>query len=99
MKDTRIAVKAGRRVLVVLGGLLVAMTPTARAAGGPDGQPLHRAGQWMVDSGGPLFVGHGFNIVKKLVPFVRSEFSEADARLLADEGFTVAGVGFIWEGG
>jgi endoglycosylceramidase len=98
MKDTRIAVKAGRRVLVVLCGLLVAMTPTARAAGGPDVQPLHRAGQWMVDADGRIFVGHGFNIVKKLAPFVRSEFSEADARLLADEGFTVARVGFIWEG-
>src|SRR3954469_9421980 len=98
MKDARIAMKAGQRVLVVLCGLLVAMTPTARAAGGPDVQPLHRAGQWMVDADGRVFVGHGFNIVKKLAPFVRSEFSEADARLLADEGFTVARIGFIWEG-
>ena len=90
--------RTGSRVLVVACVLLAAVTGTAQASGGPDVQPLHRAGRWMVDADGRVVVGHGFNIVKKLAPFVRSEFSEADARLLADEGFTVARIGFIWEG-
>jgi endoglycosylceramidase len=36
--------------------------------------------------------------VKKLPPFYPSNFTAADARLLADEGFNVARIGFIWEG-
>src|SRR3954451_10132861 len=70
----------------------------AKSGGGPDVQPLHRAGRWMVDADGRVFVGHGVNVVKKVAPFVRTEFGEADAQLLADEGFTVARIGFIWEG-
>src|SRR6478672_10213172 len=77
---------------------LAAAAPAQAETGGPDVQPLHRAGQWMVDADGRVVVGHGFNIVKKLAPFVRGEFGDADARLLADEGFTVARIGFIWEG-
>jgi beta-glucosidase len=78
-----------------------AMPASADAAptkGGPDTQPLHRTGQWLVDARGRVFVGHGVNIVKKVAPYVRTGFGESDARLLADEGFTVARIGFIWAG-
>src|SRR3954466_7971875 len=80
-------------------GLGCAAAPAGAAqSGGPDTQPLHRAGRWLVDADGRVFVGHGFNVVKKVAPFVRGEFGEADARMLADEGFTVARIGFIWAG-
>ena len=78
--------------------VLAVAAPAAPAQGGPDTQPLHRAGRWLVDAQGRVFVGHGANIVKKVAPYVRSEFAEADARMLADEGFTVARIGFIWAG-
>jgi endoglycosylceramidase len=69
----------------------------AAVAGSPVTGSLHRAGRWLVDDQGRVVVAHGFNVVKKVAPFVRSEFGEQDARLLADEGFTLARIGFIWE--
>jgi endoglycosylceramidase len=44
-----------------------------------------------------VFIGHGANVVRKSAPYYPFRFGEADARLLADEGFTVARIGFIWE--
>lgn len=65
---------------------------------GPIAGRVHRAGKWLVDKQGRVVVPHGFNVVRKWAPFVRTEFGEADAQLLADEGFTVARIAFIWEG-
>lgn len=88
-------------MLAALAAVLVALAaaPAAGAAvGGPVSGPLSRAGTWLVDDQGRVVVTHGFNVMRKNPPFVRSEFSDQDARLLADEGFTLARIGFIWEG-
>lgn len=80
--------------------LALGLAATAVAAP-PDGSPsgrIHRAGRWLVDAQGRVVVLHGFNIVRKNPPFVRTEFTDADAALLAREGFTLARIGFIWEG-
>jgi endoglycosylceramidase len=81
----------------LLAGLALA-APAQAATGGPVSSPLHRAGRWLVDDQGRVVVVHGVNVVRKVAPFVRTEFTEADARMLADEGFTAARIGFIWEG-
>jgi endoglycosylceramidase len=83
-----------------LAALVVALATSlaaAATAGGPAGR-VRRAGPWLVDEQGRVVVAHGFNVVRKTPPFVRTEFGEADARLLAREGFTVARIAFIWEG-
>lgn len=41
---------------------------------------------------------HGVDIVKKTWPYYPSNFGPADAEFLANEGFTVARIGFIWAG-
>lgn len=58
---------------------------------------VHRVGSWLVDPQGRVVVTHGFNVVKKLAPYHPSRFTAADAKLLANEGFTVVRTGFIWE--
>ena len=89
-----------RRSLTIALALAAAAAPApARAdTGAPVSAPLHRDGRWLVDDQGRVFVGHGVNIVKKVAPWVRTQFTAADAAALADEGFTVARIGFIWEG-
>jgi endoglycosylceramidase len=86
------------RAAFALLACLCAAAPAQAATGAPVSSPLHRAGRWLVDDQGRVVVVHGVNVVKKVAPFVRTEFGEADARMLADEGFTVARIGFIWEG-
>src|SRR4051794_30622337 len=83
-----------RHVLLVAAALAIA-APAAHPA--PVTAPLHRDGSWLVDDQGRAVIAHGVNVVRKVAPFVRTEFGEADARALADEGFTVARIGFIWE--
>src|SRR5205814_7119695 len=51
----------------------------------------------IVDDAGRVVVAHGVNIMRKTSPYYPSRFGEQDARFLADEGFTVARIGFIWE--
>ncbi|HZU77941.1 MAG TPA: cellulase family glycosylhydrolase, partial [Dehalococcoidia bacterium] len=58
---------------------------------------MHRVGRWLVDPQGRVVVTHGFNVVKKLAPYYPSTFTTADARLLANEGFTAVRTGFIRE--
>jgi endoglycosylceramidase len=41
---------------------------------------------------------HGFDIVHKKSPYYPNNFTSQDASFLADEGFTVARIGFIWAG-
>ncbi len=84
-----------RRLLPILAAVTLALPGVAH--GGPITGPLHRAGPWLVDGQGRVFLGHGVNVVRKSDPYYPSRFGEADARLLADEGFTVARIGFIWE--
>jgi endoglycosylceramidase len=82
------------------------MLALAIASGcGASGDPLQtqtvqvqRVGKWLVDGEGQVVVVHGFNVVQKNPPFVRTELGPADAELLASEGFTVARVPFLWEG-
>ncbi|HVV76459.1 MAG TPA: cellulase family glycosylhydrolase [Mycobacteriales bacterium] len=54
-------------------------------------------GSWLVDAEGRVVVTHGFNVVKKLAPYYPSTFTAADAKLLANEGFTSVRTGFMWE--
>ena len=70
----------------------------ALAATGPVTARLIRDGRWIVDSQGRVVIVHGFDILKKLAPYYPSKFTAADARFLADEGFTAARIGFIWAG-
>ena len=83
--------------LAALGLALAAAAVAASAPAAVAGR-VHRAGRWLVDAQGRVVVLHGFNVVRKNPPFVRSEFGDTDAALLAAEGFTVARIGFIWEG-
>jgi endoglycosylceramidase len=52
----------------------------------------------MVDDQGRVVIVDGVDIVKKIAPFYPSTFTAQDARFLANEGFTAARIGFIWEG-
>jgi endoglycosylceramidase len=85
------------RLLIVAVAVAALGSPAAHAASGPVTAPLHREGAWLVDGQGRVFIGHGANVVRKSAPYYPFRFGEADARLLADEGFTVARIGFIWE--
>lgn len=76
--------------------LLVLCGPAAASVGGP--RPLARSGRWITDSHGRVVIMHGVDIVKKLSPYYPSNFTAADAKFLADEGFTAARIGFIWAG-
>jgi endoglycosylceramidase len=90
------ALTAGARAAVALAAVAL-LAPAAAKAGGPVTSPLHREGTWIVDGQGRAFVAHGVNPVRKTEPYYPFRFGEADARLLADEGFTVARIAFIWE--
>lgn len=59
-------------------------------------KPLQRAGKWIVDSEGRVVLMHGFDIVHKIAPYYPSTFTKQDALFLANEGFTVVRIGFIW---
>jgi endoglycosylceramidase len=85
-------------VLAAVAALAPAAPSASAAAGAAVAGPVRRAGTWLVDRQGRVVVAHGFNVVRKYPPFVRTEFGAGDARLLASEGFTVARIGFIWEG-
>lgn len=91
-----------QRIAAALCGLLLAALSVgvsdASTIGAPVTGPLHRAGRWLVDDQGRVVIEHGVNVIKKVAPYVRTQFSEQDARLLADEGFTAARIGFIWAG-
>jgi len=89
-----------RRVAAVAAAAWVAAStaPAHAVEGAPVTGPLQRSGQWLTDDQGRAVIAHGVNVVRKVSPWVRTEFTERDARLLADEGFTVARIGFIWEG-
>ncbi|MFN8544359.1 MAG: cellulase family glycosylhydrolase [Candidatus Binatia bacterium] len=82
----------------LLAVLALAIAPASAATPGATAGRVHRAGRWLVDGQGRVVVAHGFNVVRKVAPFVRTEFGDADAQLLANEGFTVVRIGFIWEG-
>jgi endoglycosylceramidase len=72
--------------------------PRSPADGGAARGPVRRVGPWLVDDQGRVVVAHGWNVVRKSPPFAPWRFGPSDARLLAGEGFTVARIGFLWEG-
>jgi endoglycosylceramidase len=74
----------------------VTATATARAAASTADVALTKQGQWLVDDRGRVVTLHGINIITKVSPGYPERFGAADARFLADEGFTVARIGFIW---
>lgn len=59
---------------------------------------VHRVGRWLVDNEGRVVVLHGFNVERKIPPYVPTEFGESDARLLAENGFTVVRLAMVWAG-
>jgi endoglycosylceramidase len=83
--------RAARALVAAAAGALALAAP-AHAAG-----PVTRSGAWIVDDQGRAVIGHGVNVLRKTAPFYPSRFGDADAALLADEGFTLARIGFIWE--
>jgi endoglycosylceramidase len=85
-------------ILPALAWALAGCGEDSSTTANPTSLALQRAGTWLVDNDGRAIVMHGFNVVQKNPPFVRDEFGRDDAQLLADEGFTVARVPFIWEG-
>jgi endoglycosylceramidase len=88
-----------KAVTVALALMVVALVPSAAAAtGSPVRGPVHRADRWLVDDQGRVVVLHGFNVVQKNPPYVRTEFGKQDARLLARNGFTVVRLPFLWAG-
>lgn len=95
-----------RRLALVLAVLLTPMIAAcltvipdgpgwAEAGTGP--AAYRHVGRWTVDNQGRVVLGNGLNIVVKGAPFYPSRFSAADAKFLANEGFTIARIGFIWE--
>ena len=77
----------------------MALVLAAPAAGaGPVTSPLTRAGKWLVDDQGRAVTMHGVNVVHKVAPYYPDTFTARDAAFLADEGVTVARIGFIWAG-
>jgi endoglycosylceramidase len=87
-------------------GLIVAASAWALAAGtagatqigGPVTGQVQRVGSWLVDPQGRVVIFHGLNIVDKAAPYVPTNFSSADAELLAGEGFNAARLGIVWSG-
>ncbi len=63
---------------------------------------LGTTGAWITDNDGRVVVLHGFGEVNKRAPFYPAAdnegFSDADAALLAANGFNVVRVGILWEG-
>ncbi len=88
-----------RLPLALLAAYLLSLAACGESTTEPTvaGGAVRRVGPWLVDDQGRVIVVHGFNIVRKTAPFVATEFGPSDARLLADEGFTVARIAFIWE--
>jgi endoglycosylceramidase len=78
-------------------GPVKAPPPRPPADGGATRGPVQRVGAWLVDDEGRVVVAHGWNVVRKSAPFFPWRFGTSDARFLAEEGFTVARIGFIWE--
>ena len=72
--------------------VLIALGLTLPTGCGDSDEPaqVKRLVKWMVDSLGRVVIVHGFNVVEKNPPFVRTEFRPDDAELLAIEVFTVA---------
>ncbi|QZA09915.1 cellulase family glycosylhydrolase [Mycolicibacter heraklionensis] len=70
--------------------------------GAPPGgvSDISTAGSWLVDGDGRVVVLHGFGEVVKDPPFYPASegFGDADAALLAANGFNVVRLGIIWAG-
>jgi endoglycosylceramidase len=81
----------------LLAGIAGSFPPVARA-GTTSTPDVHRVGGWLVDRDGRVVVLHGFNVERKLPPYVPTEFGVADARLLAQNGFTVVRLAMMWSG-
>jgi endoglycosylceramidase len=77
---------------------VVALLPSVAVAGPTSTPDVHRVGHWLVDQDGRVVVLHGFNVERKLPPYVPTEFGAADARLLAQNGFTVVRLAVMWAG-
>ncbi|HTR69548.1 MAG TPA: cellulase family glycosylhydrolase [Mycobacteriales bacterium] len=100
------ALRASRRlagVAVVLGLTIAAISSTGSAAapgatapGGPVVSPVTRTGAYLTDDEGRVVIFHGVNIIRKTAPYWPSTITKTDARLLANEGFNSARIGWIW---
>ncbi|MEB3069820.1 cellulase family glycosylhydrolase [[Mycobacterium] vasticus] len=70
--------------------------------GAPSGgaSDITTAGSWLVDDDGRVVILHGFGEVMKNPPFYPAAegFSDADAALLAANGFNVVRLGILWAG-
>lgn len=91
------AISAVLGVTLLLAGC-VGFLPRVADAGKASGPDVHRVGRWLVDDEGRVVVLHGFNVERKLPPYAPTEFGEADARLLAENGFTVVRIAMMWAG-
>src|SRR5436190_9616626 len=60
--------------------------------------PFARAGGYLTDAQGRVFISHGVNMVYKVAPFEPSAtgFGEDDAEFLAREGFNSVRLGVIY---
>ena len=61
--------------------------------------PIGHAGRWITDATGKVVTVSGVNMVAKLAPYTPASagFDDADARFLADNGFSAVRVGVLWE--
>jgi endoglycosylceramidase len=82
---------------VALAALAIAAFSAVPAAAGPPSGPFSHAGRWRTDSQGRVIDAHGVDVIRKFAPFYPPAFGDADASLLASEGFTQVRLGLIWE--
>lgn len=80
---------------VALAALVVLVLPVPAGAG--DAPVFTHAGRWTIDRSGRVVIGTGLNLIVKGAPFRPEHFTATDAAFLANQGFTFARIGFIWE--
>lgn len=75
-------------------------TTTTMAAGAmpTPGFPVTHHGRWLVDAQGRVVIFHGINVAMKEKPYTPQAqgFTEADAAMLAQEGFSTVRVWVFW---
>jgi endoglycosylceramidase len=83
------------RLGIAVAALCLVIAGTAGAAPRP---PFARAGGYLTDADGRVFISHGVNMVYKVAPYEPSGpgFGEDDAAFLAAEGFNSVRLGVIY---
>lgn len=79
-------------------GTLAALVMATPAAAAPE-LPFTRAGGYLTDAQGRVFISHGMNMVYKVPPYAPSAsgFGEDDVRFLVKEGFNTVRLGVIYK--